>query len=213
MLKPARGFSLIELMIIIVIMGILLVTAVPNLSKWVANSRVRSAAESLQNGLRLAQAEAVRRSRQVVFVLTTASPALSAAPAVNGSNWYIQALPLSGSGSSAASSDFVRGEAFSTQQSVSVTGGAAICFNSAGRLVDNTATGLSNASGAVSCSAPTASSTDYVISASGSDRPLTVQVSPGGKVRMCDQNKSLSSSQADGCTAAASSSSSAASSS
>lgn len=220
--RSLRGFSLIEVMITIVVMSILAMLAMPSFTTWLANSRVRSTAESLQNGLRLAQAEAVRRSRQTVFVLTSAAPALSATPSTTGKNWYIQALPLSGSssassasssssaaaGSSAASTDFIRGDAFATQNAVNVTGdNAIICFNSVGRLVSNSATGISSAS----CSAPDIS-VNYRVTATGADRPLTVQVSLGGKIRMCDPAKTLSDSHPDGCTAASSSSSSASSS-
>lgn len=201
--RRADGFSLIELMVIVAVMSILALAAIPSFSTWMANSRVRTATESFQNGLRLAQAEAVRRSRQTVFVLTAATPALSATPVANGKNWYAQALPLSGSGSSAASTDFIRGETFATQYAVNLTGDAILCFNSAGRLVSNPATGIAS----TACSAPD-TSVSYSISATGADRPLTIQVSLGGKIRMCDPAKTLSDSNPDGCTAASSSSSS-----
>jgi len=77
-----RGFSLIELMVTISVMALLLAAAVPSFGPWVANSRVRSTAESLQNGIRLAQTEAVRRNRQVAFTFTNETPSLTAAPAL-----------------------------------------------------------------------------------------------------------------------------------
>ncbi|MDO6386582.1 GspH/FimT family pseudopilin [Uliginosibacterium sp. 31-12] len=199
MLRPhcasRRGFSLIELMVIIAVMSILTLVAVPNLSTWLANNRVRTVAEALQNALRQAQVEAIKRSRQTSFVLTAASPALSATPSSSGPNWYIQSLPLTGSSEAASNTDFVRGETLANQYSVSISGGnAALCFNSAGRLVSNTATGLG-----ASCTAP-ADSVTYTLTTTGADRKLAVQVYAGGKVRMCDPQKTLSVSNPDGCT-------------
>jgi type IV fimbrial biogenesis protein FimT len=45
--------------------GILLALAMPGFSNWLRNARVRTTAESVQNGLQLARAEAVRRNTPV----------------------------------------------------------------------------------------------------------------------------------------------------
>jgi type IV fimbrial biogenesis protein FimT len=66
---PARGFSLIELMIAMAIAVTLLVLAAPTYGVWVADSRIRAAADSLAGGLRLAQAEAVKRNEDIEFIL------------------------------------------------------------------------------------------------------------------------------------------------
>lgn len=63
------GFSLIELMIAITVMAILLGLAVPSFKTWMQNSQIRNAAESIQNGLQRARAEAVTRNARVEFVL------------------------------------------------------------------------------------------------------------------------------------------------
>lgn len=75
MLNPRRtqsGVTLIELAIGLVIIGILMAMAIPSFQQWIQNSQNRTAAESIQNGLRLARAEAVRRNAQVSFNLTDA---------------------------------------------------------------------------------------------------------------------------------------------
>lgn len=74
MLTPARqvGVSLIELMIGIVIVSLLMVMGAPSFSLWIQNTQVRTAAESIQNGLQIARAEAVRRNANVRFNLTDA---------------------------------------------------------------------------------------------------------------------------------------------
>jgi hypothetical protein len=49
---------------------LLLGLAAPSFSQWTRNAQVRTVTDALQSGARLAQAEAVRRNRQVVFFLT-----------------------------------------------------------------------------------------------------------------------------------------------
>src|SRR5688500_2182043 len=127
--RHVAGFSLIELMVTVTILAILLVAAVPGIGAWISNSRVRSVAEGLQNGLRTAQAEALRRNRQVAFALTDATPALGAKPAANGVNWFAQALPLVAS-EEVDASYFVQGSALARQGGVSITGPAVLCFGS-----------------------------------------------------------------------------------
>ena len=61
----AQGFTLIELMIGIVILGILLVIAVPSFSRLLAEQRLRTASSELRNTLALARAEAVNRNESV----------------------------------------------------------------------------------------------------------------------------------------------------
>ena len=74
-----RGMTIVELMVTISILALLLFLAAPDFRTWILNTRVRSVAEALQNGVRQAQAEAVRRNRTVVFFLTNAEPGIGAA--------------------------------------------------------------------------------------------------------------------------------------
>jgi type IV fimbrial biogenesis protein FimT len=185
-----RGLSLIEVMVVVTIIGILLMLSVPSFGNWIANSRVRSVAEEVQNGVRLAQAEAVRRNRQVVFALTAAAPALDATPTVSGANWFVRVLPLAGE--TVDESFYVTGGSFAQNSNVTVAGPAVLCFNSIGRQVANASTGLG-----VDCSAP-AEISAYDISRAGSDRAMRVQAHRGGRVRACDPAKSIAT-QPDGC--------------
>ncbi|MBS0319207.1 MAG: GspH/FimT family pseudopilin [Proteobacteria bacterium] len=68
-----RGFSLIELLIGLSIFAFLAMLAVPMYAEFLANTQVRTAAESVLSGVRLAQAEAVRRSVPVRFELESAT--------------------------------------------------------------------------------------------------------------------------------------------
>lgn len=63
-----RGFSLVELLVAVAILGIIVALGMPNYRIWIQNTRIRAAAESIQNGLQVARAEAVKRNARVQFV-------------------------------------------------------------------------------------------------------------------------------------------------
>jgi len=67
MLRRFSGFTLVEAMVSVVILSILAALALPSFNQMVANFRVRTAAEAMLNGLKLARSEAVRRNTQVSF--------------------------------------------------------------------------------------------------------------------------------------------------
>jgi type IV fimbrial biogenesis protein FimT len=182
------GFTLIELMVTIVLLAILLALGFPSMATWIRNSKIRTVSDSLQNGLRLAQAEALRRSRQTVFSLTNSTtPATTLTAVANGRNWSINTVQLL----TDETAQFVEaGVLSSVGADVQITGPASICFNSLGRLVLNGSPGTGAA-----CAAAAAT---YDVTLTGADRPLRVSVSLGGQVRMCDPARSLSTS-ADGC--------------
>lgn len=69
MLRPRpAGFTLVELMVTVAVLGLLLVLGAPALRGVIENGRIRAAAESWQYGLTLARSEAVRRNTWVQFV-------------------------------------------------------------------------------------------------------------------------------------------------
>ena len=67
--RRTYGFTMIEMAIAMVIFGFLLMAALPAMQEWFANTRVRGASESIQNGIQTARAEAIRRNRPVTFWL------------------------------------------------------------------------------------------------------------------------------------------------
>lgn len=194
----SAGFTLVEMLVTLTILSILTALAMPSMTAWVRNGKVRAVGDALQNGLRLAQAESLRRSRQVAFSLTNSASPQSGANVgaiTDGRNWSINALPSMTSGEASA---FVQsGVLADVSSDVQIQGPATICFNSIGRLVPNTELTLTNVTGGATCAAATAPT--YNITLTGADRPLRVTVALGGQVRMCDPNKTLSSSNPDGC--------------
>jgi len=194
------GFTLIEMVVTLAVFSILLTLAVPSLSRFVANSKVRSAADALQNGIRRAQVESLRRSRRVVFWLTTSqNPQTDLTAAQNGTNWAITTIP-SFVDSTETLQVIETGVLSSTVEGLIVKGPAAICFNSMGRLMTGADTQI--ASGACD-PLPTGSPAvkSYQISVNKSVRPLRVDVSLAGQVHMCDPAKTLSATSPDGCAA------------
>jgi type IV fimbrial biogenesis protein FimT len=195
-----RGFSLIELLVVISLIALLLVMVVPSFGKMSADSRVRATAESLANALRLTQGSAVSRGRTALFALTNAAPAYNATPVANGSNWFSSLLPLANSDETASTLGLIQSATVARQYGVTLTGPALVCFNTLGQQTTETATatGLSTA-----CTPPTddtgTPSTSYVVSLTGATRSFKVLVFLGGRIRMCDAAKTLSTTNPDGC--------------
>jgi type IV fimbrial biogenesis protein FimT len=200
MLKTGRhssGFSLIELMVALAVLGIVLVAAVPALQGWVADARVRTAAEAFQNAARLAQGEAIRRSRTAVLMLTDSEPTIDAEPTDGGQRWVVRLLERSVDDGNETSL-FVRGGAEPAAGDVTVAGDALTCFNAFGQLTTLTskATGLDTG-----CTAPTdTTASEFAFSRDGG-RSLKVLIARGGQVRLCDAEKIFSDSDPDGCPA------------
>jgi len=82
--RQDRGFSLLELLVVITIIAIMVALAVPNYRTWIANTKVRTAAESIQNGLRTARNEAAQRGVNVRFELTSSTD----------STWQVCSMPF-----------------------------------------------------------------------------------------------------------------------
>jgi type IV fimbrial biogenesis protein FimT len=200
MLKPQRrpcrqrGFTLVELLVTIALLALLLGLAGPSFTLWTRNAQVRTISDALQNGARLAQAEAVRRNRQVVFFLTN-DPVCAAATtaAANGAFWVVRSVALT-AGDTAATVQC--GALADSAPGVAINGPTAICFNSMGRQVANATPG---AGSTTTCTLAASGVSTYDVSSTGADRPLRVLVTLGGQVRQCDPARTLSSTAPDGC--------------
>jgi type IV fimbrial biogenesis protein FimT len=195
-----RGFTFIELMVTLTISGVLLATALPSITNMVAMARMRAVAETMQSAIRLAQAEAIRRSRSTAFAITSAEPVLNALPAQNGQRWWVQSLMRSGE--TTATQILLRNGSEALSANVGVTGPALMCFNSFGQQITlkGSANGLN-----ILCSAPLTATllTEYTFSHPQTTRRLRIQVSLGGEVRMCDPDKVLATDTPDGCRVSA----------
>lgn len=178
--KTTRGFTIIELMITIVVLAILLAVGAPSLSRWVNNRQIRTSVESIQNGLMLAKAEAVRRNTAVRFQLTT-SVTNDCALSDSGTSWVVSlADPVGACGT--APSDTTAPQIIQSRSStegspnaaVSAGGVSSIVFNSLGRSNTNASIDVSNPNGGL------------CIADGGRMRCLRITVGLGGQIRMCD---------------------------
>jgi type IV fimbrial biogenesis protein FimT len=70
---PARGFTIIEVMIALAIVAMLLMFVGPSSAVWIQNTKLRSAAESVAHGLQMARIEAMKRNTVVNFQMTDAN--------------------------------------------------------------------------------------------------------------------------------------------
>lgn len=171
-----QGFSLLELMIAITLLGILLVLGIPGMGNWLQNAQIRTATDSMLGGLQLARSEAIRRNTLVQFVLVdtntepTKANVNSITASTSGKNWMVRVYHSTGSYGTA---DFVQGRSGAEGTSnVAVSAGqSSIVFNALGRVTP----------------LPTGNITINLTNPRG-DRPLRIVVTPGGQVRMCDPN-------------------------
>lgn len=176
-----RGFSLIELMIGLAVLGIVIMVGLPNLTTWIQNAQIKTAAEGVQAGLQYARAEALRRNASVRFQFVnslTNSCALSTA----GTNFVVSLTDPSGACSTAPSDagpvlQTRSGAEGSQNAAIAATGGSLVTFNGLGRLVgagNFTQVNITNP-GAGTCQA-----------SGGTMRCLRLVVTTGGQIRMCD---------------------------
>lgn len=172
------GFTLIELMIGVVVLAILLSIGLPNFQNWILNAQIRTAAESVRNGLQRARAEAVARNTNVEFALLGADDTCFDANTLISStctSWQVR-LPASTVIDSRASSD---GSVMVKRTTKSPTGAPATTttFNNVGLLADN----LDGSGRLVEIDL------DSTKLAPKDSRELNVFISsPNGNVRMCD---------------------------
>jgi len=186
--RAQQGFSLVEVVVVIAVLGTLLLAVLPNMTSWMRSVTVRGAAESVQAGLQKARMEALRRNRVVTLWLVTpgtsttldANCALSSAAA----SWVVSIDDPAGKCDVEPSpSNDPRIVEVATTRQTGVTveararnGAAAtsVGFNGFGQVVQ---------------SGGEIATVDFSPSQSGTGaRNLRVAISPAGGIRMCDRD-------------------------
>jgi len=186
-----RGFTLIEMAITMAIFGILLAAALPSISEWMDNTRIRNTAETLQNGIQIARNEAVRRNQPVSFYLVSSdTPQAMSANCTRSSTsgaWIVSLSDPTGQcdqpPSDVNSPMVVVGRPSgdgATRVSIAAvdangTGATALTFNGFGRVA-------ANADGSQSIRQITVTGLD----ANTHYRNIAIQISQQGMVRTCE---------------------------
>lgn len=179
-----QGFSLVELVVVIAIMGIVMGVALPMYQTWIRNTQIRTAAESIQNGLQLARTTAVQRNQAAQFIFTAANPVSSngsAAAVATGPNWMVRLSDAT----LAAADRFIQGRA-ATDGSRNVqinTSQATYAFTSLGRIDPLALTGTVTWPITIQVTDPNLTTSDV--------RNLNIQIQVGGGIRMCDPKLTL----------------------
>jgi type IV fimbrial biogenesis protein FimT len=152
-----------EILIAVAVLSILFLMALPSYRAWIQNSQIRTAAESVMNGLQTARAEAVKANRKTWFEFGKGSDWSVKQQAQNGTVTDIQSR-LSSEGSPNA------------QLAVQPAGAARVTFNGMGWIDTN------------DDATPSLTRVDVSSSViSGSEaRPLRVVITAAGSAKMCD---------------------------
>jgi type IV fimbrial biogenesis protein FimT len=85
-----QGFTLVELLTVVVVVGILTAIATPSLQTFVESNRLSAATNDFVTDLALARVEALKRQEgQVVLCVSTNGTSCAAAPATWTSGWLV----------------------------------------------------------------------------------------------------------------------------
>jgi prepilin-type N-terminal cleavage/methylation domain-containing protein len=112
-----KGFTLIEVMVVVALIAILSGIALPNAIAWRSNAQLSSTVREIMADLQLAKMEAIKRNRNVEAVFTTGK----------GSNSTIKDL---------ATNQILSGNSYSADIEVTIVEGERFIFNSRGLPVD-----------------------------------------------------------------------------
>lgn len=180
-----RGFSMLELAISLVILGLTLAVGLPNAADWMRDLRLRGVAESMKAGLDKARMEALKSNRTISYWLVTDSkskvPGPDCALAASGMYWVVSVKDPSGACDTDPSttaepmlayrSEAVMEQGMVSSAAVDADGNAAnqVTFNALGQV-----------QGAGMIRQITVSRVD------GKGRSLRIMIEPGGSVRTCD---------------------------
>lgn len=162
--KSQKGFSLIELMVVVIVLAIATSIAIPSFRNFIANTQIRTTTESIRNGLQVARTEAVKRNAIVRFTLNS------------DKSWSV-GCPTVTTNCPATIQEKPSKEGSSATTTLTLTGTNNISFTSLGTIT--AAVGQLSEVNVDSSAIPAAASTD-----------LKILIGVGGSVRVCDPNVS-----------------------
>lgn len=194
--RMLRGFTLVELVIVIVIIGVMLSLGLSSFLETIRNAQLRARAENILSGLQLAKMEALKRNTTVRFQLVDTLDA-SCALVDTGPHWITSIGSAAGicqtapdpAGATVLAKSDANANARIVMEAADTGGPASLfCFNSLGQL---TTVGGCAAGANARTEINFAWDNPYPAgcrTALGGDGYvcLRVTVSPGGQMRLCD---------------------------
>ena len=185
-----HGFNIIEVLISLVVLAILVTLGAPSFSQWLQNQQIRTATDSILNGLQVARSEAVARNTNVSFQFmdglssTCARSAFGSGGVLLNQNWVVSVGDPSGA---------------CDQKIGDTPPGPVIQSRSESEGTPNTAATPAPGGTTTVTYTPLAATTNNpdgsltlqrvdvtnLVSA-GAARPLRIIINPGGSLRMCD---------------------------
>lgn len=200
----ARGFTVIELLIGVTLIGVLLALGAPAMGTYLQNSKIGNVTQSYYSGLQAARTEAIRRNTVAQLVLTntalsTADVANNLTADANGTNWVVRAASSPGVWHPAVDMKTnVEGEASAGAAVVVAASGPAgfggvIGFNGFGGTADGNPYSIfvSNPAAGI-CKA----NADGSVNSGGSIRCRLINITAGGQIAVCDPAAAIGDSRA-----------------
>jgi type IV fimbrial biogenesis protein FimT len=170
MAAGARGFTIVEVLITLIVLGVLITFGAPEFIAFLQNQKTRAAADAVLSGLQTARAEAVQRNLPVQFKLT----------GLPNSSWSVSE---SASGTVIQTRSADEGTAVVTVTAVDLLAYpvTTVTFSAIGGVTSNA--DATAALRKIDLANPMASA--------GNARNYRVLISGGGSLRMCDPNVSV----------------------
>ena len=189
-----RGFTIIELVVAVAIVGILAMIGLPSYSIWMQNLRIRGATEAVQSSLQLARSSAVGRNLPTNMSFTTGNPVSSvdhvvytvlspASPPASFVNPACTPLPIPNPPPANAVDCIRRMTNEGPNVTVTMTPPDAymITFGTMGQVVNN----------ADGSSTPTQIDFTSAVSTDTAIRPLRILIRSGGRIMTCDPDPGI----------------------
>lgn len=159
-----RGFSLVELIIVMAVFALLMSFGMPMYAQFMANSQIRASAETTAQAIQHARGEAMRRNTRVELTLGT------------GTGWVVRDVPSNETLGERSENEGTHNS--SVSRVITPNGATTITFNGFGMVTKN-----DDGSAALS-----AIKFDSATLSAANSRDLCVAISTMGGVRLCDPN-------------------------
>ncbi|MBV1774630.1 GspH/FimT family pseudopilin [Burkholderiaceae bacterium DAT-1] len=175
----SRGFTLVEMLITLVILGVGLGIAVPSMNAWTNDRRAQAVAQSMIDGLRFARQEALSRNTNINFTLVTETDGtvsweVGCAQVVNNQNVGTSTALIGCPATIRERKLFENGDRFSVSPSPTSN---TIQFQPLGNIATTSITSLAGSG--------TATALNMIITYRGTATPIAVSVTVGGVIKIC----------------------------